>query len=421
MEMSNRAYSLLDVKSVNEEQRIIEGVASTPAVDRVGDIVEPLGAKFALPMPLLWQHDSASPVGHVTFAKPTKDGIPFKAKIATIAEPGRLKDRLDEAWQSVKAGLVRAVSIGFKGIETSVMKDGGLKFIKWEWLELSLVTIPANAEATIQTIKEYDTQQRAATGRSKLHRVVRLDLPGVSGKSQPRRTPEEGNHTMNITENITGLEAKLVATRDKMEAALAKSIEEGRTPDAAEQEDFDTAEQEVGAIEKQLGNLRVLEKHQARTAKPVQGIQSEHSGSAVRGGEHIVVKQQPKLEPGIGYARLVKVKMAARLSGDNPLTMAQRMYGADSEVAGIITKANEVVAGTTISGNWAADLVSSEGAAVAAFLEYLRPAPSSESSVLAVPNLTRLDFLLTICHRDGGRCCLLGWRRQAQAADRIRL
>src|SRR5512135_801284 len=52
---TNRAYSTILIKSINEDQRIIEGVASTPTADRVGDIVEPLGAKFNLPMPLLWQ------------------------------------------------------------------------------------------------------------------------------------------------------------------------------------------------------------------------------------------------------------------------------------------------------------------------------------------------------------------------------
>src|SRR5688572_936963 len=49
----DRAWSTLTVKSVDSERREIEGIASTPSVDRVGDIVEPMGAKFTLPMPLL--------------------------------------------------------------------------------------------------------------------------------------------------------------------------------------------------------------------------------------------------------------------------------------------------------------------------------------------------------------------------------
>ncbi|MFP3549741.1 HK97 family phage prohead protease [Paraburkholderia sp. SIMBA_049] len=171
-----RAYSLLTVRSADDAARVIEGIASTPTPDRYGDVVEPLGAKFKTPMPLLWQHDARQPVGQVEFAKPDEEGIPFRAWIATIDEPGTLKDRLDEAWQSVKAKLVRAVSIGFRPIEYSYMDDGGMHFLEWEWLELSLVTIPANSEATIQTIRSIDSTTRAALGIGGGH-VVRLGQP----------------------------------------------------------------------------------------------------------------------------------------------------------------------------------------------------------------------------------------------------
>jgi hypothetical protein len=98
----NRAYAVLDVKSVDEEKRIIRGVATTPTPDRVGDIVEPLGVKFKNPLPLLWQHMNDKPVGECIFDKPTKNGITFEAQMPIIDEPGALKDRIDEAWQSVK-------------------------------------------------------------------------------------------------------------------------------------------------------------------------------------------------------------------------------------------------------------------------------------------------------------------------------
>ena len=73
----NRAYSLLDARAFDDATRQIEGIASTPSPDRYGDVVEPLGAQFALPMALLWQHNAEKPVGTVEFAKPTKSGIPF--------------------------------------------------------------------------------------------------------------------------------------------------------------------------------------------------------------------------------------------------------------------------------------------------------------------------------------------------------
>ena len=180
--MLHRAYSLLNVKGIDEEKREITGMATTPSPDRYGDVVEPKGAEFELPIPLLWQHDSDQPIGHVLAAKVTRDGIEVRARFAKIDEPGRLKDRLDEAWQSVKTGLVRGLSIGFRSIEDAVIQGtNGLRFIKWSWLELSAVTIPANAEASIQSIKAIDSKARAASGIKRAAGVRLISSPGVPG------------------------------------------------------------------------------------------------------------------------------------------------------------------------------------------------------------------------------------------------
>ena len=179
----DRAYSLLEIKSIDEDKREITGIATTPSTDRIGDIVEPKGAEFKLPVPLLWQHDSSQPVGEVYAAKVTAAGIEVKARFARSEEPGTLKDRLDEAWQSVKLKLVRGFSIGFQSVESARIEGTfGVRFLKWLWLELSCVTIPANADATILSVKSIDTEQRAASGHS-LRDGVRLikSPPGASG------------------------------------------------------------------------------------------------------------------------------------------------------------------------------------------------------------------------------------------------
>lgn len=160
MNKNHKAYSLLEVKLLNDEKREISGIATTPEPDRVGDIVEPMGVKFKNPIPLLWQHRHDSPVGTVKFDKPTKNGITFTAKLANITTDGPLKDVVDMAWQAVKAELVRGVSIGFRALEYSYLDGGGIRFSESEVYELSLVTIPANASATIQNIKAFDPYRR---------------------------------------------------------------------------------------------------------------------------------------------------------------------------------------------------------------------------------------------------------------------
>lgn len=191
--MQNRAYSLITIKAVSEEERIIEGIASTPTPDRMGDIVNPMGAKFTLPLPLLWQHNHDEPIGHVIEAQLTPDGIPFKAKIAQSAEPGKLKDLLDFAWQSIKMKLVAAVSIGFRPLEYAFIENGGIRFDEWDWYELSAVTIPAQADATINMVKSIDAGLRKAAGipdpvapqappaSGQKGRVVRLVAPARDG------------------------------------------------------------------------------------------------------------------------------------------------------------------------------------------------------------------------------------------------
>ena len=176
-----RAYSLLEVKALNEDTRTITGMATTPETDRVGDIIDPMGATYAKEIPLLWQHQHDKPVGIAVFGKATKNGIPFTATLPFISETGALKDLVDMAWQAVKAKLVRGVSIGFRALEYSFMDEGGIRFVKTEIYELSLATIPANASATIQTIKAMDSHREATRGVRLITRAAEVprDLKGA--------------------------------------------------------------------------------------------------------------------------------------------------------------------------------------------------------------------------------------------------
>lgn len=165
-----RAYIALELREFDDTKREFEGIATTIGTDRYGDVVEAEGAQYALPIPLLWQHNASAPVGHVMEAKQSKKNIKVKGALASLDTPGTLKDRLDEAWQSLKLKLVRHLSIGFNPIKSEPIPDSpryGLRFLEWEWLELSLVTIPANADASITALKRYDAELlRAASGRS---------------------------------------------------------------------------------------------------------------------------------------------------------------------------------------------------------------------------------------------------------------
>ena len=188
-----RAYSTLEIKAAEgpDGKRRFSGVASTPSMDMMGDVIEANGMEITLPTPLLWQHDSCEPIGWVRSAKVTSKGIEVECEVANVAEPGALKDRLDECWQMLKSGLVRGLSVGFSVIESARIEGTyGYHYLKTKLHELSTVTIPANSDCGLTAIKSADQAARRATHGAQGARFVRpiagkSGSPDASGIKQP--------------------------------------------------------------------------------------------------------------------------------------------------------------------------------------------------------------------------------------------
>lgn len=402
----NRAYAVLDVKSVDEEKRIVRGIASTPTPDRMEDTVQPLGAKFQLPMPLLLHHDSRLPVGHVELAKPTKDGIPFEAKIEQLDEEGTLKDRLDEAWQSVKLKLIRGVSIGFRALKWEIMKDGGYNFTEWEWLELSLVTIPANQEATITQIKSIDAPLLAASGKEP--KDSDRPTPPASGKSKstPVVKAQEGRKVKkkSTAEIISGYEATRAAKSAEMEAIMEASNESGETLNAEDSEKYDTLAEEVKSIDAHLTRLNALQASQVKAAKPVAARKDDGEvevRSTVR-----VTGMKSNVPPGIPFVRMLGAKWLARQSNfqHSPADIAKAMFPDTPEVEMVLRA--PVAPGTTVDSTFAAPLVVSQNMA-SEFVDLLIPA----TIIGRIPGLRRVPFNITIPRETTGAS--VGWVGEA--------
>lgn len=346
----NRAYSFLETKSVNEEQRTITGWATTPEVDRVGDIVEPLGVKYKNPLPLLWQHEHDKPIGLVEFGKPTAKGVPFTATLPKIEEEGALRDRIEEAWQSIKSGLVRAVSIGFRDLDSEPIKGTyGRRYKSTEVFELSAVTIPAQASATINTIKSFDVGLPAALGKKEFI-VVRIEKPAGASASVKKKLPvvpkpEEGQD-MKFAEQIKSfkeaLEQKSARQTELLESA------EGRTLDAAESEEFDTLSDEISATETHIKRLETMEKSAIANAKPVADV------SGMRERTSITVKATTPVAKGTAFTRYVIAQCRAK---GNLMQAAEiaKQWTDTPEVEQVLKAA--VAAGTTTDATWAAPLV----------------------------------------------------------------
>jgi len=377
--MLDRAYSLIAVKAFDDEQRIIRGIATTPTVDRGDDIVDPFGVKFRNPLPFILHHDKASPVGEVTFDRPTKDGIAFTARIPKVAEPGRVRDRTDEAWHSAKYGLLRGVSIGYVPRKAERRATGGMHLKEIEVFELSMVTVPMNAEATILQIKSLDAIDLAASGTGS--RIP----PSPASRDSSRKT------TMTISEQITAEKADLQTKSARLEELMTKEDAEGGL-DASETSERDTLTSGIQAAAKKLERMSALEAAQAGLAKGVSGY-APTAPAASRAPRIEVVK--PDLPKGTLFTRYAMAVAAGKGSYSDTLAFAKRWEGQTPEVVQMVKAA----AGTSVvaSPGWGGELVNPNTAATE-FVDLLRAA-----SILGrVPGFRMVPFNVPIITQTGG-------------------
>lgn len=398
--MLQRAYSLLQIKSIDDDERVITGIASTIEPDRGGDVMEPKGAQFTLPMPFLWQHNSREPLGEVFAAKVTADGIEIKARVRKIDEPSALKSRLDDAWLSLKHQLVRGLSIGWKPIEAALIKETyGLHVYKWLWLETSAVTIPANASCSILTIKSIDAQDRAALGPGA------EPVPSTTARVQAQvKAASTSVMKKTIGDQIRDFEATRAAKCAERDAIMDTASEAGSTLDAAQTEQYDGLDAEIKSIDEHLKRLRVRETEMKAAATEVKGDTADDA-SRSRGGAQVIVMGKVNREPGIGFARVALAKMASyvEMKAGNFVSahdIAQKRWPSDTEVH-LHIKAS-VAAGTSTDTNWAGELVEPTTLG-SEFLEFLRAQTIiGKFGVNGVPALRALPFNIRMARMTTG-------------------
>jgi HK97 family phage major capsid protein/HK97 family phage prohead protease len=394
----SRAHSVLEIKAVDEDLRILKGTATTPTPDRLGDIIEPLGVQVKNPIPLLWQHRSSEPVGTAILGKADKNGIRFEAKIPKIAEPGKLKERIDEAWQSIKIGLVKGVSIGFRAMDMSFMKDGGIRFLETEVMELSLVTIPANADATIEQIKAYDVYPPAKAEGAK---------PNPGAKIIPIK---ERIKSMTVLEQIAAFEAKRAASVARMDDLMKKAADEQQTLDENESKEYDDFTDEVKKIDTHLKRLHDLETANRTQAKPVNGNSLVHGSESRGNGSSLPARVSVKanVPQGTSFTRYAMALAVSKGNRWEALQIAKQWHDQTPEVELVlnhdipaIMKA-AVGVGTTTDATWASPLIAYQVMA-SEFIELLRPA----TIIGRIPGLRRVPFNIQMPRTTTGST--VGW------------
>ena len=365
-------WAVWHVKSLDDERRTISGIASTPSLDRQDQILDPAGVTFAASLPLLLYHDSKRPVGRAQLQAAAPDGIAFTATLPLLTEPGPLKDRVDEAWQSIKAGLITGVSIGFRVLSGGVerLKSGAIKLTKTEICELSLVTIPANVDATILSIKALDAPYLAALGR-------RSDLPRVKDA-----------HTMKQTtaEQIQTLETSRAAHVARMASLMDTSAADGKTLDDVQRSEYDDLQEKAETIDGDLSRLRALEKMLIGQASPVV--------SPVRTPAVSPVQVKSNLPLGTAFTRVCIA--IARGHGVNHDSLEIAKTFKDTPEVELYLK-TAVAAGSTSDPAWAGALATVANV-TAEFIGLLRPA----TIIGKIPNLRQVPFNVSVPVQTAG-------------------
>jgi HK97 family phage prohead protease len=146
----------LEVKQENDEM-IIEGYASTFGnVDSCNDIMMKgcFGNIDASKVSFLYQHDMKQLVGPIRQLYEDEKGLFFSAKISNT-EKGR------DYYTLCKDGAIRSLSIGFVVNKGGYEYRDGIRYVKSVKLwEVSLVSIPANDQAVIYSVKGLDATNK---------------------------------------------------------------------------------------------------------------------------------------------------------------------------------------------------------------------------------------------------------------------
>ena len=380
--MQQRAWSTLEIKAVDPERRIIEGIASTPTPDRGGDIMVPAGAQFSLPMPFLWQHED--PIGEVCWADVRPEGIWIKASVSRVTVPGRFATLVEQAWAAFTAAppLVRGLSIGWSELESEDVRGTAFKrFTRWIWGELSAVTIPMNTEATILAVKAADV---AASGPH---------TPSVGG-SLPVISATKGARPMTVPEQITSYESQRHAKAARMTAIMTTAADAGVTLEAAQTEEYETLSREAKSLDAHLVRLRDHERMTVSVATPIVSAPTPAAASELRGGTLPVIQVKSNLPKGTAFTRMCMAMASSK--GDSYKAMERARSWSDSPEVELMVKA-AVAAGTTTDATWAGPLAVAQPL-VNEFLELLRP----RTLLGRIPGLKQVPFNITVSSQTTG-------------------
>ncbi len=197
------------------DERIIEGYASTRDIDRMNDIILPTAFEDTMPQymknPVMhFGHNWTSyPIGKIIGYEINRKGLYIKAKLSSLA---------DDVWTLIKEGILKAMSIGFKIIDSEEFEEkddaGNIKrrlrkIKKIDLYEISVVNVPANPRALIDSAKSIGLEMKSL-------------IDGIEGDTAKKEYKTMGEPKEKVSKNdevekkLEGFEKKLDEITEKI-------------------------------------------------------------------------------------------------------------------------------------------------------------------------------------------------------------
>lgn len=251
------------IKSIeeNDGELKIAGYASTDSVDRDSDRILPTawtrgGLKNYENNPiLLFNHDYNRPIGRVLEISTDRRGLKIKGIISKSA---------GDVYNLVKEGVLSTFSVGFlvkdadydKSVDGLIVKDA-------ELLEVSVVSVPANQDATFSLAKSFDSQDDYLNFKKQFINGDANEAATEGAREASRKVKMDEQNTQDMI-NKAVTEA-LAASQKAVEAKAAKEAAEKAASEALEKKVAEatakviaTSEERITAeLEKRFANKEV--------------------------------------------------------------------------------------------------------------------------------------------------------------------
>lgn len=275
--------------------------------------------------------------------------------------------RVNEIISLVEQGILQAVSVGFRPIESRPRKESefGSFFTKSELVETSLVSVPANPNAlAIAKSLHISSATIDLVFAEQGTKNAGIKQRGFSGEQAKTSRNGKGTAMSGLAQRITALETSIVAKRDELES-LIERMDDSNVSDAdidansrlnAEIAQLDKTRAALVDSEKLLGQHSTGESNgKSRTgyALSTTVLSSERVASP-----SIILNRKKELDLFEYYVRAAVATYIAKAAGRPIDEIRQRIYGDDDgtkAVVEIVTRAASAPAMTTVTG-WAAEL-----------------------------------------------------------------